>query len=234
MEKNKIEIQLNYFGPFLSSEEIDDFLDETVINPETIWSRELMQALFNIPSCSISKEVLERYVEATTKDSHTSIVPHSEKIAQKLLEPLKSAKKSYCLGDYLATIALCGMTAEMMTVLIWEINNITLKGKKLSKKQEKRLFGKKFINLNQYRRLEILKIFNLVSENQFKSFDDIRTKRNEYLHSWVISTDDKKNDSLNMFKGIFKIFMEITDVGIGDPGKVKMDQKILNYLNKKS
>lgn len=232
MKKNKIDIQINYFGPFIVGDDIDDFLNEKFIKPEMVWSRELMESFLGIPVNSISRDILKRYTEITVKDSHTSIVPHSEKIAQKLLEPLKSAKRSYCFGDYLATIALCGMTAEMLTVLIWEINDIKLRGKKLSKKQEKQLFGEKFIKLIQYRRLEVLKTLRLISNDQFEIFDDIRDKRNKYLHSWTINTKGQQNDALDMFKGVSNLFMKITDIGIGDPGKVKVDQRVLDYLNK--
>ena len=74
-----------------------------------------------------------------------------------MLKPLKSAKKNYCLGEYPATIALCGVVGEMLPILLWKINDVRLKGQSITEEDEAGLFGKSFEKLNQDQRLKILK-----------------------------------------------------------------------------
>lgn len=67
-------------------------------------------------------------MEATTEESHAAIVPHTKEIFERITKPLRSAKKYYCLGDYAATIALCGTVTEMLAILVWKINDVRLRG----------------------------------------------------------------------------------------------------------
>jgi hypothetical protein len=44
----------------------------------------------------------------------------------RLVWPLRHAKASYMVGNYLAVIALTGMVAEMVALLQWEVAEISL------------------------------------------------------------------------------------------------------------
>jgi len=227
---NHIEIQLNFFGPFLEKVDLPNILNQEIKGFKEEFDRDLLNSFFGLPIEALSEDILGRYIEVTTKETHTSIVPHTERLAERLLKPLRSAKKNYCLGEYSATITLCGTVAEMLTLLIWEINDVRLKGEQISGKEERGLFGKVFDDLNQARRLKILKTLGFISDNQFQKFEQIRQKRNSYLHSWTIDLSNEKQDALNSFKCIFQLFMEITEIGLADAGTVKVNPKILKLF----
>ncbi|MDY0133365.1 MAG: hypothetical protein RBR53_11960 [Desulforegulaceae bacterium] len=230
-EQNRIEIQLNFFGPFLEDSDLNKILDLRVAGLKEEFDRDLLISFFNLPIEALSEEVIDRYIEVTTKETHTAIVPHTERLFERLLKPLRSAKKNYCLGEYSATIALCGTVAEMLALLLWEINEVRLRGQVIKKNEEKGLFGKNFDDLNHARRLNVLKTFGFISDNQFQKFEQIRKKRNSYLHSWTVNLSNEKQDALNSFKLIFQLFMEITEIGLADAGTVRVNPKILKLFN---
>ena len=49
------------------------------------------------------------------------VAPDEPKILDKLVWPLRQAKASYVLGNYLAVVTLSGMVAEMVAVLLWRL-----------------------------------------------------------------------------------------------------------------
>ncbi|TSD02022.1 MAG: Uncharacterized protein Athens071425_176 [Parcubacteria group bacterium Athens0714_25] len=230
-EQNRIEIQLNFFGPFLEDSDLSKILDLKVAGFKEEFDRDLLISFFNLPIEALSREIVGRYIEVTTKETHTAIVPHTERLFERLLKPLRSAKKNYCLGEYSATIALCGTVAEMLALLLWEINEVRLRGQVIKKNEEKGLFGKNFDDLNHARRLNVLKTFGFISDDQFQKFEQIRKKRNSYLHSWTVNLSNEKQDALNSFKLIFQLFMEITEIGLADAGTVRVNPKILKLFN---
>jgi len=94
----KITVQINFFGPYLKKEDIPKILEQ---KPNVDFFRlqnDLLKYFFDFPLSALSQEILERYVETTTKEFHTPIVPYTKEIFERLLKPLKSAMKYYCLG----------------------------------------------------------------------------------------------------------------------------------------
>jgi len=145
----KITGQINFFGPYLKKEDIPKILDPKFSDTILQFERDLFNWFFELPLSALSKEILERYVEATTQDSHTAIVPHTKEIFERLLKPLRSAKKCYCLGDYAATIALCGVVGEMLAILLWKINDVRLKGNPITEPDEIGI-GNETLNLDYF------------------------------------------------------------------------------------
>src|SRR5438128_2592602 len=64
--------------------------------------------------------LVKRYREISPEPVSLVAVPAEQRILDKLAWPLRHAKASYMVGNYLAVIALCGMVAEMVALLIWE------------------------------------------------------------------------------------------------------------------
>lgn len=223
-------IQLNLFGPNLKNEDIKKVLSDLQYKrPETT----MIENFFKISISSISKEMLERYVESTESSTHASVTPHTEEVFAKIVSPLVSAKRTYCLGEYLATIALCGLSAEALAILIWRINDVMLKGVKLSCKQEYALFGndKGFDYLDQKRKLEVLKVFSFITKNQYDDFCFIRQVRNSNLHL----LDDKmiaKDDALKVLKKTLGLFKEVIKLEFIDGGKITINPLLLKLIKK--
>jgi hypothetical protein len=226
----KITVQINFFGPYLKKEDIPKILDPKFSDTILQHERDLFNWFFELPLTALSKEILERYVEATTEDSHTAIVPHTKEIFERLLKPLRSAKKCYCFGDYAATIALCGTVGEMLAILLWKINDVRLKGNPITEQDEIGIFGSTFENLGQDKRLKILKTFGHITETQHDSFDIIRKSRKPYLHLWTTNLENEQADALDVFKKSFQLFKEVTGIGLADAGTVKVNPLLMKLF----
>lgn len=226
----KIIVQINFFGPYIKKEEISKILDPKFADTIFEHQRDLFNWFFELPLSALSEQILERYVEATTEESHTAVVPHTKEIFERLLKPLRSAKKCYCLGDYAATIALCGTVGEMLAILLWKINDVRLKGNPITEQDEIGIFGSSFENLNQDKRLKILKTFGHITEAQLTNFDVIRKSRKPYLHLWTTDLKNEQADSLDAFKKSFQLFKEITGIGLADAGTVKVNPLLMKLF----
>jgi len=77
----------------------------------------LISYLCSLDITSDIPSIVSRYKEISTEPQRLFAAPNEERIIRKLVIPLHSAKASYALGNYLGTIALCGMVAEMVTLL---------------------------------------------------------------------------------------------------------------------
>ena len=100
--------------------------------------------------------ILARYKEISTEPVRLFLAPAEQRILDKLVWPLRHAKASYMVGNYLSVIALCGMVAEMVAILLWEIADQQLNGQLMTNQDEKALFGSEFEKLGQERRVSIL------------------------------------------------------------------------------
>ncbi|PIT87070.1 MAG: hypothetical protein COU31_04840 [Candidatus Magasanikbacteria bacterium CG10_big_fil_rev_8_21_14_0_10_40_10] len=230
---NKILVQINFFGPFLKNEDVSKILaGQTFEEKNNLpdFKRELISSFFDLPAISLSEEMLKSYIEATTEESHMSITPHTKEIYERLLKPLKSAKKNYCLGEYSATIALCGVVGEMLAILLWKMNDVRLKGSAITEDQEKGLFGRTFEKLGQEKRLEILKTFGHTNNEQHQVFKNIKDSRNHYLHLWILDSTNEKSIALETLKKSFILFKEITGIGLADAGSVKVNPLLLKLF----
>lgn len=146
--------------------------------------------------------------------------------------PLRSAKKCYCLGDYSATIALCGIVGEMLAILLWKINDVRLKGEPITERAERGLFGKTFELLGQEKKIKILKTFGHINEIQYANFNLLRESRRPYLHLWNTDLINEQAVALDVFKKSFQLFKEVTGTRLADAGSVAVNPLLLNFLNK--
>jgi len=227
-----IYVQINFFGPYIKKEDIDDILNPTIENQNRNHIRNILESFFGLPVNALSKEILERYTDITTEELHLPLVPHTEKIFNRLLKPLKSAKLNYCLGDYLATIASCGVASEMLTILLWKISDIMLNNKPMTENDEKGLFGKSFEKLIQEKKLNILKTYGLINNIQYGNFISIKNSRNHYLHWWNLEIKNEKAEALNIFKKSLQLFKEITGIGLSkEPGAIKINPLLMKVFD---
>ncbi len=159
-------------------------------------------------------------------------MPHSSKLFERLISPLKSAKRSYCFGEYLATIELSAHVGEMLSQLAWKMTPVTHNQKRMTDEFEKNVFGRSFEKLGQDRRLKILRAFGAISEHQYNDFTKIKNERRIYFHLWSKCTENIKMDSLSSYKGALRLIRDILQVGISqqEPGKVTVNPLSVKYL----
>ncbi len=224
-----VSIQLNFFGPYIESKSsLHDVLkNEKAPGHEVLIM--LLDNLFNLPYAALSKETLDRYIEATTRETHIPIAPTSEEIVNRLLIPLREAKRSYCLAEYLSTIALCGMIAEMLAILVWKINNVIINEEEVDEHKEEKLFGRTFDKLGQQRRLEVLMAFKFINEGQYTKFQTIKNIRNKYLHSWEVPSEEEQGNAIATLKESFILFKEIAEIRVTE-GVITLNPSLIALI----
>jgi hypothetical protein len=224
---------LHAFGPLIKREDVEKILDPKFSGLEgTLYeaNKDLLERFFDLPIGAISTEIMDRYLEVS--DGHyLPIAPYTPQIGDRLLNPLRSAKRNYCLGDYSAAIAIAGMVGEMLAILVWKIYDVQFKGRTITEQEEEGMFGKTFEELGQDRRLGIIRACGFTSDDQHRLFMEIKNGRNRYLHSWTVDPSDPRCVALDAVRKAFRLFQEITAVGLGDKGTVKMNPLFLKLFN---
>lgn len=180
------------------------------------------------------EKVRERYKLLTSHDSNLFIVPVNTVIQKKLVWPLRSAKQAFCLGNYLGCIALCGTVAEMITIFLFEIANITINGVKLDDIAQKNLFGKTFEKLGQERRLEVLEVYGILNKELVNEASQIKGIRNSYLH--ILSKDftSLEKDAESVYKSASRLIGEMISLKVGEGGTITVPSHLANFLSENS
>src|SRR4029434_928111 len=82
-----------------------------------------------------------RYVEIDATSVQLFGAPAETQLLKKLVWPLREAKAAYMIGSYLGTVALCGIVAEMVAVLTFNIAKIRLKDRLMTEDDQRDIFG---------------------------------------------------------------------------------------------
>ena len=178
-------------------------------------------------------DIINRYKEISTEGNLLALPPADEQILEKLVWPLRAAKASYMTGNFLGTIALCGMVAEMIAVLSWEISDTTLNGQPMSKENEKGVFGKTFDMLGQERRINVLFSYGIIDKETKDLMYQIKALRNPYLHSFSKEHLDIRKDAVTVFTATVKVVSKTIGQEIRD-GKLILNPNLLNYIKKQN
>lgn len=153
--------------------------------------------------------MITNYAEISTPEL-TKFSSYSTKILQeKIFQPLRDAKISYCYKQYIGTIAICGLVAEMLTLLAWKTSAI--KEEAIYNTNEEKIFGKDFEKLDQKVRIRILKAFKIITEPQETLFNKIKDKRNDYLHAWGTVKRVTKEDAYEIYSNTIKLLRLIVN-----------------------
>lgn len=178
------------------------------------------------------KSLIKRYREISIEKTRLFAAPSEQRILDKLVWPLRNAKASYMCGNFLGTIALCGMVAEMVTMLLFEISQFRLNNRRMSEKEQVSVFGRKFEKLGQDRRVNILMAYAVIDKNLEEAFELIRTARNRYLHLWSQDHDQLPLDAIKSFEAAVLVVVSAIGQNIKD-GKIVMNPAIVSYLEQK-
>ena len=178
------------------------------------------------------ENLIEKYREVSVENPRLNVVPAEDRILEKLIWPLRHAKASYMVGNHLGTISLCGMVAEMVAILYFDISDVVIGSEKLDESKQKLMFGCSFEKLGQDRRIKILRVFKIINQETAEKFHKIRTTRRKYLHLWSQDHDRLSTDAIEVFTASASIVAEIIGQGITKEGCFKLNPKIVNYLKK--
>jgi hypothetical protein len=157
--------------------------------------------------------LLERY-RAISNSNEFPIAPAEKHILEKLIWPLKQAKGSFMLGNSLGTIALCGMVAEMVAILIYEMSSIAFNKRLMDKKDQENLFGRTFERLGQERRVDVLVFHGSVDDEMKQWFETVRAKRNQYLHIYSNDHANIDRDAIEVFNAAVRLVGKAIGPGV--------------------
>lgn len=228
----KIQVMLNQLGVPLDRGEIPALLQGK--GPVADMKTEKVESVIGLPLKYLPGEILERYCDLSTPEFYIQILPYSEKLHERLISPLRSAKRCYCFGEFLATIELCSHIGEMLAQLVWQITPITHNQSPVTDKFETGLFGSTFEKLNQDRRIKVLRTLGVITTDQAKMLDDLRLKRVSYFHRWSAGTESSQSDAACCFKTALTLAKEIMQIGISpnERGTLVLNPLVASYLNK--
>lgn len=175
--------------------------------------------------------LVARYREISVEPTRLFAAPAEERILTKLVWPLRHAKACYMVGNYLGTISLCGMVAEMIAILLFKISDSTINGHKITRDDEIKLFGSEFEKLGQERRVDVLRTYNLIDEPTENNLDIIRTKRRRYLHIYSQDHANLAPDAVEVFKATVAVVTKIIGQDVRD-GKILLNPAVAKYLER--
>ncbi len=234
IEVSTLQVQVNPFA-FI---EANDFLEQRVVpgteseifGPPKLES--ILSYLCGQGVSSQSEKICQRYKD--TQTSKLGLVPNTKFFANKLIEPLREAQTSYMIGNWIATIALCGVTCEMLTMLIFEMSRkyIQINGKSIDEESiQKAVFGTTFEKLTQEGKLRLLLNLGVIDEGMHSSLDKVRSVRNQYIHYYDYNADPetRRKQALDLLTQTTEVTQNLTVVGYSN-GSVILHPALLQYL----
>jgi hypothetical protein len=136
------------------------------------------------------------------------------------------------LGNYLGTVALCGLVAEMFAMLLLESTDFSINGKPMDEAKQKALFGTTFEKLGQEKRIDILVAYDVIDQSLKDQFDAIRRIRRRYLHLWSEDHRSLPSDAIAAFRAATELFVRIIGQDI-DKGTLVLRPGVVKYLERR-
>jgi hypothetical protein len=148
---------------------------------------------------------------------------------EKLVWPLRHAKASYIVGNFLSTIALCGMVSEMMALFLFELAQID--GIEVKSDKGVVMTSESFESEGQQGRVKALRKSKVIEDDLKSDFDYVRTTRRRYLHLWSQDHASLKEDGRTVFQRTVDLVVKSLGLGVNQ-GKVIFKPAVLKYLQK--
>lgn len=152
------------------------------LKPESVSYQSLMGFLCAPGTDSTLEALVQRYNAINVDPNRLPVAPVEGRLFERLVWPLRHAKGSFVVGNYLGVIALCGLVAEMAAIFAFDLYNERSGSIEWDEARQKGLFGSAFERLGQERRVSILKTLKVVNDDLSKHFDVVRERRRRYLH----------------------------------------------------
>jgi hypothetical protein len=231
MSKQTAVFKVNFPSIIFAVNEIDPILKNS--EDEKIQSIiQWLEDVFNTKRTSFTNELLQRHCEIVNMETFVSLQPiHDESgKLEYFYDSIRNAMMCYCYKQFTSSLILTGVAAEMLTMIIYEINTPTLKREKLNSENEKEIFGREFIKLPHSRRLEILKAFDIIKNSDFEKLKNISKLRNKLVHDFkhYLNVEAEAARSFIELMIIFKNMINIEYNG----ETIKLDPQFLEWLKK--
>jgi len=177
-----------------------------------------------------TETLADRYRRISEGAPHLFAAPAEQRLLARLVWPLRHAKGSFMLGNYLGTISLCGMVGEMAAILVFDLAKVQINEQAMDVSAQKALFGNSFEKLGQERRIDVLKAYGMIDEPTATNLDLIRAKRRRYLHLWSEDHARLEQDAIECFRGAVAVVISALGLRLGEKGHLVLRGGVLEYL----
>ena len=171
----------------------------------------------------------DRYREIASRETRIFAPPSEARILEKLIWPLRHAKASYMVGNYVGTMSLCGMVTEMATIFAFQLAEVQLNQQVMGETEERALSGRTFEKLGQHRRIQIIKAYGLIPDEVATALELIRETRTKYLHFWTKDHDAPEQDAVRVYEAATLVVSKVIGQDIKD-GKLMLNPSVIKYL----
>lgn len=179
----------------------------------------LLRAFCSSHAPSDTSDCKKRYVEVREFDEQLQFFIEEQGLMENVFGPLRQAKTNYILGNYVGSIALCGIVAEKMAILIYRMN------KPNSTKLED--FDKEY---SQAKRIRVLQEESLIEDNSAEDFDYIREARRSFLHHWLTPEEGTAEQTLRAYAAAIRLVLVVVDCKNVD-GRLILNSKFMKFLD---
>ena len=186
--------------------------------PENPAPKDLLKFLCPLDMPSDMSAFRKRYNDVSEHDRGLFLSLEESALKENLFGPLRQAKTNYVTGNYVGSIALCGIVAEKIAILIHAISTPDK-----TKREE-------FEGLGQAKRVKHLKRAKLIDEQFERDFDAIREVRIDYLHYWQIAEERTAERAVQAYAAAIRLVLGMMDAEISE-GQVRLNSKLTEYLS---
>jgi hypothetical protein len=212
-----------FLGP-LTIRGISDHLHDDPLNADEVL------AFMGTPGTPHDVQTIwKRYLDLSPEPVPLHMAPHEASILRNLIWPLRQAKASYVVGNYLGCIALCGLVAEKMTLLRYKLYPPRLNDAPFTEADECRIT---FENLKQSRRIAILEGFGAATLDLTANLRKVADLRNKRLHQWSsIEESAMPGEAREAFVACVAVVVRGLGLKLAD-GRLSMDPALFGYLQR--
>lgn len=196
--------------------ETADFFPELPGNPT---HEHLVNYLCSFDVDSDMSGLRSRYDDVSKIDREITLTFEEAGIKENLVGPLRQAKTNYILGNYVGTIALCGIVAEKVALFMYK-KHTTNKTK-----------SKKFDRAKQIERIDCLKELGYIDEQSEQDFEYMIKARRYYLHHWNTPESQTAERAAQAYAAATRLVLAATKIIFKD-GKVILESNTMSYLEK--
>ena len=208
-----------YFRTFINPLELLEWEPEFRVSnfPDDPAPEGLLEFLCPLDMSAEMSAFKERYGKVSKCDRNLVLTLEESELKENLFGPLRQAKTNYVIGNYLGSIALCGIVAERVALLVYNINIVNTE-----KRQE-------FEDMHQAHRLKLLKSLDLIGEESRMSFGEIGAARKSALYLWNTLEDGIAKRAVRAYASATRLVLDVMDVEFIE-GNVRLNPKLRKYL----
>lgn len=196
---------------------------------------------FLLGTTPVMAERLIPNIEEVTNlpELHAHVFPDNSKIAP-LRMPIQHAVAAFALSHWLTVVVLSGSTAELLSVLLYQLALPKVRHRFATLSQEQKglvTSTKQFADLGQKDRIDLLDKLEIVDASISGELSTIRQTRNLYVHpsrGIKYAASKQKRDATEVLQKTCKLVQDCLIVGSGIHGMDLWNPLIFEHLREKN